>query len=117
MWACVVRGSDVTHSALFGAAAATVWTVASAVGDVATDIVAVGGAVGVIVAGATWLWKKLLRPAAKAFQRTYDAVEALEELGAFMERTDERLDGLEGQVAAYASEDAARVRRAMDRAA
>ena len=108
---------DVFWSMKLGVASAAIWTAASAIGDLATDIVAVGGAVGVIVAGATWLWRKMLLPAARAFQRTYSAVEALEELGDFIQRTDERLDALEGQVGAFASEDAARVRRAMDRAA
>jgi predicted component of type VI protein secretion system len=116
MWVWNLRGDDVIQSALFGAAAATLWTVASAIGDVATDIVAVGGAVGVVVAGATWLWKKLLRPAAGAFRRTYDAVEALEELGDFIERTDQRLDAVEGQIGAFAQEDAARMRRVIDAA-
>jgi hypothetical protein len=108
---------DVFAALKAGLGAAGVWTLASAVGELAADIVAIGGAVGVIVGGGTWLWRKLLRPAARAFQRTYDAVEALEELGPFMGRTDARLDALEGQVGAFASEDASRVRRAIDRAA
>ena len=55
------------------------------------------------------------RPATREGARAFR--ESLEELGDFKRRTDERLDGREGQVAAYASEDAARVRRAMDQAA
>lgn len=120
-----------------GVGSATVWTIATAVGDLAMDVVAIGGAVGVIVGGGTWLWKRMLVPAAKGFQRTHDAVEALEDLGAFMQEQRDgvrdarvsasaaaasahalegRMDLLERHVGLHAAEEAVTVRALMAQA-
>lgn len=60
----------------------------SQVGEVATSIAAIAAA----LAGLAWIYGRIMRPVAGAALRTYRAVEALEELPAFMQETRERLD-------------------------
>jgi hypothetical protein len=100
------------------------------IGQAAAEIVAIVAALTAL----GWLWKKMILPAAQVFQRTHQAVGALEDLGAFMTDTaaavqraelaaqsaamkadhlDLRLDLMERHIGLYASEDAARVRAAM----
>lgn len=70
------------------------------IGDAAAEIVAVVAALTAL----GWLWKKMVVPAAKAFQRTYHAVDALEELPRFMNETRGRLTAVENQVKQFNGE-------------
>lgn len=60
----------------------------SAVSEIATTIAAVAAA----LAGVGWIYRRILRPAAGAAAKTYRAVDALEDLPAFMRDTKGQLD-------------------------
>jgi hypothetical protein len=71
-----------------GAGAALVAGALGGTGDVLEAIIllAAGGA------ALGWLYSRLLKPAAKALGRMYESMATLEDLPAFMEKTNARLD-------------------------